>query len=72
MSIEPPCTCGHVRIGGELTGARNWNPDCAVHGLGSHWYRSPEQVAKRAAQNDRLRDLQAQARAARERVKETG
>jgi hypothetical protein len=25
------CTCAVVKVGGEPTGNRNWNPDCPVH-----------------------------------------
>ncbi len=66
---EFPCSCGRLRIGHEVTEHRNWSPDCLAHGLGSPWYESPEQVAKREAQNDRLRDLQRQATEARRAVR---
>jgi hypothetical protein len=69
MANEPPsdCRCGRIKIGSEVTEHRNWNPDCTEHGVTSNWYRSPEQVAKRQGQDDRLRDLQRQAREARQR-----
>lgn len=60
------CTCGHIHIGHEVTELRNLNPDCQEHGYDSEWYNSPEQVAKRQAQNDRLRSLQAEARRRRQ------
>jgi hypothetical protein len=61
------CVCGRLSIGE----GRNWNPDCGEHGTESEWYRSAEQVAKRSAQNERLRDLQAQAREARKARRRT-
>lgn len=60
------CRCSKLSIGN----SRNWNPDCPEHGVGTAWYTSPEQVAKRKAQSDRLRDLQKQAREARRRARE--
>jgi len=59
------CTCGRIKVGGEVTEQRNWSPECEEHGLGSAWYASAEQVERRRAQSDRLRDLQRQAREAR-------
>lgn len=59
------CRCSRLRVGRELTEHRNWNPDCPEHGVGTEWYESDEQVAKRQADAERLRDLQARARAAR-------
>ncbi len=58
---EDRCTCGRMSVGD----SRNWHPDCPEHGLASEWWKSPEQVAKREAQDARLRDLQRQAREAR-------
>ncbi len=63
------CLCGRIKIGSTVTENRNWNPDCPEHGTESEWWRSPEQVEKRRQQNERLRDLQRQAREARERAK---
>ena len=63
-----PCTCGVIKVGGRPTDSRNWNPDCPEHGTESVWWRSPEQVARRGAQSERLRDLNRQAREARGRV----
>ena len=59
------CTCGRIRIGMEVTEHRNWQPDCLEHGVDSEWWSSPEQVAKREAQNERLRTLREAAREAR-------
>lgn len=59
------CWCPQIKVGGQVTESRNWNHCCPEHGLGSDWYESDEQVEKRRQQNERLRDLQAQARAAR-------
>jgi len=59
------CSCGRLSVGD----ARNWNPDCGVHGLGTPWWKSPEQVTKRKADAARLRSLQAQAREARRAVR---
>lgn len=63
---EPDCKCGEVRVGGQRTGSYNLNLDCPLHGVESDWYRSPEQVARREAQNERLREWQRRAREARE------
>ena len=62
------CSCSRIRIGRQLTEHRDWNPDCPEHGLGSDWYQSDEQIAKRRVRSERLRSLQAQARKAREDV----
>lgn len=59
------CKCGRIRVGMQLTEHRNWNPDCPDHGTESDWWKSPEQKAKREADNARLRDLQRRARGAR-------
>lgn len=58
------CTCYPLSIEGCPP---NWNPDCAEHGEQSEWFNSPDQIAKREAQSERLRDLQRQARDARNR-----
>lgn len=58
------CTCSSVRVGGEVLG-RNWSPDCPEHDVKSAWYKSPEQGAKRAEFDHRLRVLQLKAKAAR-------
>lgn len=63
-----PCTCGRIKIGMEVTEHRNWNPDCVEHGLDSAWWKSPEQVAKRHIDNERLHNLQERAREARRRA----
>jgi len=68
--IFGPCTCGRLKVGMTVTEHRNWNPDCPEHGVKSQWYRSPEQKAKRDAQDERLRDLQRQANEARRRARE--
>jgi hypothetical protein len=52
-------------VGNNLTEARNWNPDCDEHGRCSVWWNSSEQVEHRRIQNERLADLQQQARRAR-------
>ena len=56
------CRCARLCVGMEVTEHRNWNPDCPEHGTESAWWRSPEQVEARRQQNERLRDLQRQAR----------
>lgn len=61
------CRCSKLSIGE----SRNWNPDCPEHGVGTAWYTSDEQVAKRKAMSERTRDLQRQAREARKRARET-
>lgn len=64
------CRCSRLKVGSTLTDARNWNADCPEHGIWSNWYHSPEQVARRDAENKRLRDLRAQAALARQRARE--
>ncbi|MDA8358285.1 MAG: hypothetical protein M0Z95_18800 [Actinomycetota bacterium] len=59
------CSCARIRVGPEVTEARNWDPGCPEHGMASAWWNSPEQVERRREQNERLRDLQRQAREAR-------
>jgi hypothetical protein len=66
----PDCTCGHIAIGMEVTDIRNWHPDCPEHGLKSAWYKSPEQVTRRAEENARLREMYAKVHAAREAAKD--
>lgn len=63
--MNDSCTCGFIKIGSEVTEHRNWNPYCAAHGTQTKWWKSPEQVSKRAAQSEHLRELQARARHAR-------
>lgn len=67
--MTPPtgCTCSELMLnsGKGATGMRNWAEACPEHGTESDWYRSPEQVAKRAADRERLIGLQEQARQAR-------
>jgi len=60
------CTCAELHIGSEPSGSYNLNLDCPLHGTDSAWWKSPEQVVRRDEQSDRLRILQAKARAARE------
>lgn len=64
------CTCGRIKIGMKVTEQRNWHPACREHGLGTAWWNSPEQVAKREAQAVRSADLQARAKAARKAARE--
>lgn len=64
------CTCHELKLNDgnrRATGAFSLNPDCVEHGYESEWYRSPVQVAKRETQDERLRELQRQAREARKR-----
>jgi hypothetical protein len=68
--MADPCTCGRLHVGNIVTESRNWNPDCLTHGLGTEWYRSPEQAAKRQAQNERLVDLQRRAAEARRKARD--
>lgn len=65
MTDDHACRCGRIRVGTTVTQHRNWNPDCIEHGVESAWYKSPEQVEKRAKMNERLRALQAEAKAKR-------
>lgn len=62
------CRCKPLKIQGELTGQREWNPACPFHGIHTDWYRSAEQMARREAERQALRDLQAKAAAARKAV----
>jgi hypothetical protein len=55
--IEPTCTCSRLRVGTQLSDARNLNPDCPEHGFNSVWYNSAEQVEKREERSQRLRKL---------------
>lgn len=59
------CRCGVIKVGGKPTHNRDWTPDCPEHGTASTWYQSPEQIKKRATDNEQLRDLQRRAREAR-------
>lgn len=61
------CRCGRIKVGSRVTENRNWNPDCEEHGTESEWWRSPEQVAQRDADRERLFDLYRRAREARNR-----
>jgi hypothetical protein len=63
------CTCGRLRVGNDLTDLRNWNPDCEEHGRESDWWNSPEEVEARRVQNDRLVEIQEEARRARARAR---
>jgi hypothetical protein len=67
-----PCTCPELMLnsGKGATGVRNWSEACPEHGVDSDWYRSPGQVAKRAADRERLIGLQEQARQARAAARE--
>jgi hypothetical protein len=60
------CICARIKVGGVPTTARNWNPDCPEHGVGTDWYESDEQQLRRAEQDRNLRDLQRRAREARQ------
>jgi hypothetical protein len=66
----PRCSCASIKVDGHVvpTAPKNWNPDCPAHGVRSPWYGSEAQQDKRDAQNERLRDLYAQVRAARRRA----
>jgi hypothetical protein len=58
----PACDCGRIKIGSEVTEARNWSPDCPEHGTDSAWYQSETQVVSRQLQSTRLRVIQTIAR----------
>jgi hypothetical protein len=64
-SSDSRCTCPQIMVGTHVSGARNWKHSCPEHGVESEWWNSPEQIAKRKADSERLRDLQVQAREAR-------
>lgn len=72
--VTATCTCSEIQLDGNYqgqhTGSFNWNPRCQQHGLGTAWYDSPEQVAKREARSTRLRDLQRQAREAKAKARQ--
>lgn len=59
------CACRRLNIGMTRSDSRNWNPQCPTHGTDSDWYRSPEQRARREAQDDRLKAMQSEARRVR-------
>lgn len=69
-NVKNDCSCGRIAVGMTVTENRNWNPDCATHGLQSAWYRSPQQVQRRAQQETELREMYRRAREARSRVQE--
>lgn len=73
-AVTPPpnCTCSELMLnsGKGATGVRNWSETCPEHGVESDWYRSPEQVTKRAVDRERLIGLQEQARQARAAARE--
>lgn len=66
------CTCRELMLnsGKGATGVHNWSDTCPEHGVDSDWYRSPEQVARRAAERERSIGLQEQARLARAAARE--
>lgn len=59
------CRCARLKVGGRPTESREWNPDCAEHGVMSAWWNDPDHVAAREAESIRLRDLQLRAAEAR-------
>lgn len=63
------CSCGRVFVGMHDTGTTNWRPECQMHGVGSAWYNSDEQVEKRRKQREELVELYAKAREARQKVR---
>lgn len=56
----------------QLLDARNWHEDCPVHGLGTDWYNSDEQVRKRQEDRDGLIERYRRAREARNRARDGG
>lgn len=34
------CTCGYIMLGSERTKNRNWSDMCAVHGVGTDYFRA--------------------------------
>lgn len=64
------CSCPNLALGTTVLEHRNWNPDCAVHGLDTVWWNSPEQVELRARRRRELVALQERAREARRLAKE--
>jgi len=53
--IDVRCTCAHIELGGEVTEAQVWDPDCAEHGIASAWWRSDAEMAKQRLQGAWLR-----------------
>jgi hypothetical protein len=66
------CTCGRICVGPVVTEARSWDPDCPDHGTASAWWNSTDQVEQRREQDERLRDLQRRAAAARKAARGLG
>lgn len=69
MTTTPPCTCGRIALGLEVTEVRNWNPECPKHGTSSAWWNSTEQRAAREERRVHLTDLQRRAREARQQAR---
>lgn len=57
-------------MGLEVTQTLNWNPECPEHGLESEWWNSPEQVALRAENRQRLIKKYREAAEARRKARE--
>lgn len=55
------CTCPRIKIGAETTSARNLDPDCPLHGVGTDYWSDPRLVAQVE------RSVEMQRRAARAR-----
>lgn len=65
-STYDTCTCGRIAIGMEITDFYNWHPDCPAHGLGTDWFNSDEQVARRKEDRSALIERYRLAHEARE------
>jgi len=64
-AVSDDCQCGHVMLGEKDSGAREWNPHCERHGVGSAWWADPQRVSAREAARRNLIELYGQARKAR-------
>jgi hypothetical protein len=51
------CTCARIHVGMTVTGARDWSPDCLVHGLDTAWWEHTGRP-RQQVQNQRLIVLQ--------------
>lgn len=58
-NLAATCLCAEVKVGGQPTGSRNWNPDCPVHPWNEHLQ----------AQADRAVECQRRAREARRKAR---
>ena len=65
--MNSTCTCSYIKVGTTVSDNKNLNPECPEHGYNSVWFNSPEQVKKREARSQRLRELYDARRKAQEK-----